>query len=1007
MMFSVNFKCDGAAVLAALVLGLVSASSAQAAFSLENAAVSLSGPDGGFLRQAGAHPDLRVHFDFPFDPTTRLLEGNAKDVRLDLPVGMVGDPTVVPQCAVNLLVPVSDPSNTKCPPETQIGIASISETPGGVSKVPVYNMEHSPDVPGLFGFDYLTVPIFIQPQVRATDYGISSQSAQISQTKTIYGADITIWGVPADPSHDLQRTDPTGRIAASFDCQIFGGDACAVRSAAPRKAFLSAPTSCADTPVAFGLVADSWQNPGVFDTHAFTADGDGTPFVTEGCDKLAFAPDVSVRVVSHVADAPTGLEVDVSVPQNDSPDALSTAHVKRVEVTLPEGMSVSPSSAAGLGACSPAQVGLKTDSPVSCPDSSRLGTVEIHTPLLDDPIEGDVFLAKQTDNPFGSLLAMYIVAKGPGFILKLPGRIDLDAGTGRIVATFDQNPQVPFTKLHLAFRGGSQAALANPPSCGTYNTHVEIVSWASSASVGLNSPTTIDEGCEARSFTPAMSAGTANPAAGAASPFSLTITRADRTQYLSQIGTTLPAGLLARISSVDQCTDAQANEGSCGAGSQIGSVSVLAGPGAQPLPVTGRVHLTGPYKGAPFGLSIVVPTAGQTGPFDLGNVVVRAAIQVDRVTAQASVESDPLPSIIDGVPLRIRQARVTIDRPGFTFNPTSCVRRSVDASLSGFDALGSGVGASVAISVPFQALGCRELGFAPKLSINLTGKGQTTDGKHPTLNAHLVPRTGDANSRRATVSLPLSLALDPGNANGLCEPADAAANRCAASTVVGHATARSILPHPLTGPVYFVRGERKDPKSGRTIKTLPKLFIPLSGDGVTIYVNAASEVRDNHLVTTFDNLPDAPFSSFDLQIDGGTHGILAVSSANVCAGTQVADARFTGQNDKVSDAAVVMGTPCVLGVVRSSHTALALKLSVGGVSAGKLSATGKGVAKVSRTIGSATTARLSMKLSKSTRRALAHGKNVKIKVTVLFTPKGAKKAKRATKTVVLHGSTER
>jgi hypothetical protein len=711
MIFSVDVKRVGAGVLAALALSLVGVSSAQGAFSVDNASVTLSGPDGGFSRQAGAHPDLRTHFDFPFDQATGLLEGNAKDVRLDLPVGMVGDPTVVPQCQTDLLVPVADTLHSACPPETQIGIASVSETPGGVAKVPIYNMEHSPDVPGLFGFNYLTVPIFVQPQVRASDYGISSQSAQISQTKTIYGADITIWGVPADPSHDLQRTDPTGRVAASFDCQFFS--ACEVRSAAPRKAFLSAPTSCPAEPATFALVADSWQEPGVFDTKSFTADIDGTPFVTDGCNKLAFAPTASVRTVSHVADAPTGLDVELSVPQNNSPDSLSTAHVKRVEVTLPAGMSVSPSAAAGLGACSPAQVGLKTDSPVSCPDSARLGTVEIKTPLLDDPIDGDVFLAKQTDNPFGSLIAMYIVAKGPGFILKLPGKIDLDAASGRVVATFDQNPQVPFSKLHLVFRGGSQAALANPPGCGTYNTHVEIVSWASSKSVGLDSPTTIDEGCEARTFSPSFGAGTTTTQAGADAPFTLTITRADRTQYLSRVApVTLPDGLLARIGSVDQCGEGQANAGTCGASSQVGGVTTLAGPGAQPLPLNGRVYLTGPYKGAPFGLSIVVPTAGQSGPFDLGNVVVRAAIKVDRTTARASVESDPLPTVIDGIPLRIRQVNVTIDRKGFTFNPTSCAAQSVVAGLGGIDSLAPDAARSdVVVSSPFQTTGCGALGF--------------------------------------------------------------------------------------------------------------------------------------------------------------------------------------------------------------------------------------------------------------------------------------------------------
>jgi hypothetical protein len=985
-----------------LLVGLAALPSVSSAFSLENPSVSLATPDGSFSRQAGAHPDLRVHMEFPYSSTTGVLEDNPKDVRIDLPVGMVGDPTAVPQCPVNLLAPAQTIAAV-CPPETQIGVALVSEAPGGASKVPVYNLEHSPDVPGLFGFNYLSVPIYVQPQVRPSDYGITSASEKISQAKTIYGADITIWGVPTDPVHNADRWNLD---IYGCNCGIGGFGA---STTAPRKPFLASPTSCADTPATFGFVADSWQNPGVFDAQSLTADLNGTPFVIEGCNKLTFAPQASVQPTSHVADAPTGLDVQLTVPQNDSPTGLATAHVKRVEVSLPQGMSVSPSAAAGLGACAPAEVGLGTDSPVNCPDSARLGTVEITTPLLDDALEGDVFLAKPDENPFSSLIAMYIVVKGPGFILKLPGKVDLDAASGRVVATFDNNPQVPFSKLHLRFRGGSQAALANPPTCGNYETHVGIVSWASSKSVPSESPAVVNEGCEARTFSPSFSAGTSTTQAGADAPFTLSITRADRTQYLSRVApVTLPTGLLARIGSVSQCGEGEATAGTCGADSQVGTVTTLAGPGAQPLSLAGRAYLTGPYKGGPFGLSIVVPTAGQAGPFDLGNVVVRAAIKVDRATAQASVESDPLPTIIDGIPLRIRQVNVTIDRKGFTFNPTSCAAKSVVAGLGGVDSLAPGAAtANVVVSSPFQANGCGDLGFAPKLAMTMVGKGQTRDGAHPALKAHLAPNVGDANSKQVTVTLPLSLALDPGNANGLCEPADAAVDHCAASTVVGHATARSVLPHPLTGPVYFVRGERKDPKSGRTIKTLPKLFIPLSADGVTVDVHASSDVKGNRLVTTFDNLPDAPFGSFDLQIDGGKHGILAVSGTNVCAATQIATADYAGQNGKVYSAGVTMGTPCALGIVKSSHTSTTLKAVVGGVGAGKISATGKGLTKVSRTITSATTVTLTMKLAKGTRRALARGNDVKVKVSLAFTPKGAKKAKHAVKTLVLHGAAKR
>lgn len=998
----------------ALALGLLAlAAPAGAKLTLTDTWVSATGNDGTFSRQAGAHADLRAHIEFSYNHTTGALDGNPKDVRVDLPPGIGGNPKAAPMCSQAVLVLAHD-IYPHCPSETQIGVAYVGEQPGGAGKVPVYNMEHSADTPGLFGLNYIGVPVFITPQVRPTDYGISTASNRTSQTHTIYSADVTIWAVPAARSHDLERwnQDYYGcncGIAGFGSDPTFSGVNQGLRSTAPRLPFLSNPTSCDGVPATTVITANSWQEPGVFDTKSFTADVDGTPFVNEGCDKLAFDPTASVRPLSRTADAPTGLDIDVSVPYNDSPDALATAHVKKVSVILPEGMSVSPSTATALGACSLSQLSLGTNDPVSCPDSSKVGTVEIHTPVLDDPISGDIILAQQNANPSHSVLALYLVANGPGFTIKLAGRVDTDPVTGRVTATFDQNPQVPFDRLHVSMRGGSQAALATPAACGTYNAEVQLTSWASDKVVTSTSPMTFDQGCDRGGFAPSFSAGSSSQLAGSrTTAFSLQVVRPDGQQHLRSVTTVLPPGLLANIGSVPLCAEADVAAGACPAASRVGGITAKAGPGAVPFELPGDVYLTGPYKGGPYGLAIVVRAVA--GPFDLGTVIVRAAINVDPEDAHVTVVSDDVPDVLtatgaDGVkagfPLRIRSVVVNVDRDKFMINPTSCAASAVAGSL------GSWNGATAAVSAPFRVGACAALPLEPDLAMTLVGKGQTTDGKHPTLNAHLVPGTGDANTRRVTVSLPLSLALDPGNANGLCEPADAAVNKCSAKTVVGHAKATSVLRDPLTGPVYFVRGERKNPKTGRIVKTLPKLFIPLSADGVTINVHASSDVRGDRLVTTFDDLPDAPFSSFDLQVDGGKHGILAVSGANVCAGTQIADAQFTGQNDKVAEAAITMGTPCALGIVKSSHTATALKAVVGGVGAGKLSATGKGLTNVSRTITSATTVTLTVKLAKSTRRALARGRDVKVKVSLAFTPKGAKKAKRAVKTLVLHGAAKR
>jgi hypothetical protein len=958
------------------VVALAAAPSAGAAFAPTDVWVKVTGSDGAFTRQAGAHADLETHLEFPreIDPNTGTprLQANVKDVLVDLPPGVSGNPTAVPTCAEALLI--SAIGSPLCPPTTQLGIARIEQTSGLIEPVPIYNVQRPDGVPGLFAFNYLGVVTYIKAKVRAGDYGISALSTQISQTHAILSVDITLWGTPGDPRHDADRFDPNLYAPGVGD---FG-----TASGLPPAPFLSNPTSCPDGPSTTTISTDFWQDPDNYSVVKLTEDVDGTPLVNEGCDKLDFRPTASVQPLSHTVDAPTGLDVNIHVPQNEAPYGLSTAHVKKVSVVLPQGMSVSPSSAAGLGACAPDQIRIGLADDPTCPDSASVGTVEIDTPLLDDPLKGDVYLAKPNDNPSNSLVALYIVAHGPGFTLKLPGRIDLDQNTGQLTTTFDNNPQLPFTDLHLQFRGGSQAPLATPTTCGTYNTHVEITSWASDTPVTSDTPMTFDQGCGARNFAPSFSAGSTNPAAGAASPFTFSLTRADGQQYLSKIATVLPAGLLARIASVPQCPDAAAAAGTCPATSQVGSVSTLAGPGAQPLALTGRVYLTGPYRGAPFGLSIVVPTAGQSGPFDLGNVVVRAAISIDRRDAHVTVDSDLLPTILKGFPLRLRQVKLSIDRAGFMINPTNCASQSITGIFGSTD------GTSSVQKALYQPLGCKDLSVNDKLAMTLTGTG-TTDGSHPGLQAKLTAAPGGANLRKAVVRLPLSLALDPDNAEALCTIAQRAALNCPKASIVGTAKAYSVLPDPLTGPVYFVKGQRFSP-SGRPIPTLPTLWIPLSADGVTIDVNASSDVDDlSALVTTFDALPDAPFSEFDLNINGGKHGILVVSGKpSACDRDKVVDTQFTGQNgDLVQDGVTSRWNGCrpKVSSVRSSSKSITAKVT--GLGAGRLSISGKGVASARRTIKTATSASIVARLTKATQSALhRHGK-VRVTVTVRYVPK--------------------
>jgi hypothetical protein len=469
----------------------------------------------------------------------------------------------------------------------------------------------------------------------------------------------------------------------------------------------------------------------------------------------------------------------------------------------------------------------------------------------------------------------------------------------------------------------------------------------------------------------------------------------------------MPAGVLGRVGSVPRCAEAQAAAGTCPSASQIGTVTAASGAGATPvsIPQAGKaptaVYLAGPYKGAPFSLSIVVPA--QAGPFDLGNVVVRAALFVDPVDAHVTVKSDPLPTMLAGVPLRVQRITVKIDRPGFMVAPTSCAPSKVGAQVS------SSAGATAAADSRFQVGECAAVDLKPKLTMALTGKGQTTDNKHPALSATLTQTLGQSNLKKVTVTLPLSMALDPDNStsDALCEfkVGQATVPECPASSIIGTATAKSpVLDEPLTGPVYFVKNVRTDPKSGRQIKTLPALVTVLRGAGVTLVLRANSDVVDDKLVTTFDKIPDAPVSSFKLDINGGKKGILVVSGANLCKATQVADQEIDGQNGKTADAKVVMSTPCSLGVVGSSRSGKTLNVMVGGVGAGKVTVSGSGLSGVSRTIASATTVTLRPKLGASQRSALARGRDVKVRVKVSFTPKGAHKAKVVRKTITIHGA---
>ena len=662
---------------------------------------------GDALAQAGGHPvDATVSLDFNTITNSTPVLGSlwpvepVKDVLTDLPAGLVGNPTVADQCTLTQLANNNgtfDPQPL-CPPTSQVGTTIVRLKGQGLGAgrdelgpLPVFNLVPPPGVPAAFAFNVEGIIIVLDGTVRTGGdpradggYGISVDAKNLPEALAIIGTTVTFWGVPSDPSHDGDRMCPGNEPPYN------GGPTC-TSGAAPR-AFLRMPTSCtASANTGFEATAnvDSWVHPGAFQSASwFSHDPPGYPSAPQdqgpqvgitGCDRVPFDPTFTAQPSPAQAGGPVGFSFDLALPQTDDPSVTAESDLRSATVTLPAGVRVNPSSADGLQGCSPAQIALGSSSEPACPEASKMGTVTIDTPLLRDEVTGGIYLATPFDNPSHSLIALYLTASADGVVLKIPGTGTLNPTTGQITTSFDNNPQLPFSRLHLELFGGPRAALALPDQCGTYTGQAVLIGW-NNRTVVSNPSFTVSQNADGQpcpsAFSPGLSAGTASNRAGSSSSLLLRVTRGDGDQELNMLTVDLPGGLTGRIANVPLCADAQAAAGTCSEVSRIGDVTVGAGAGSNPFFITtGRVYLTGPYKGAPFGASIVVPAVA--GPFDLGNVVVRSSLSVDKHTANVRIVSDPLPTILQGIPLDVRDVRVNVDRPGFFLNPTSCAKKTI------------------------------------------------------------------------------------------------------------------------------------------------------------------------------------------------------------------------------------------------------------------------------------------------------------------------------------------
>jgi hypothetical protein len=890
--------------LASLALALVvlvgNSGSAGAAdefdkYALESVDASLT------TTQAGAHPDLTTFFAVTRNGS--LPYAFTKDVEVHLPPGMIGNPQAIPRCTVAQLG--NGTKDSECPRSTQVGltavrvIAPISAT----FREPVYNMSPpaNSDIVARFGFFAGFYPAFINVRVDPTDYSLVAAIEGAPSAAGLLEATTTIWGVPAAHVHDADRLTPyeAGRQEAPKEPFPTAG--------VPEAPLLSNPTDCSRQRQVT-ISVRSYQRPDVTSTMSASL-----PPIT-GCAKLAFAPRFTATPTNPEAAAPSGLDASLQIPQDETPNGLATSTLKSAVVTLPEGMTINPAAGDGLAACSAEQVAYGKNEAARCPDAAKIGSAEIEVPALEHTLRGSVY--QRTPEP-GHLFRFWLVADEMGVHLKLPAEISLDPLTGRLTTVFSGIdslgglPQVPVSDLKLHVFGGPRAPLATPASCGAYQTSFSFTPWSGGLPVQGQTAMEITSGCEKGGFKPGLSAGTLNTNAGRFSPFTFTLTRRDGEANPQALAVHLPQGLLAKLAGVPLCGDAEAVTGACPARSKVGSVSAAAGVGGAPLwiPQPGKaptaVYLAGPYRGAPYSMVAVVPA--QAGPFDLGTVVTRAALRLDPKTAAATVTTDPLPQILEGVPIAYRTLNVTVDRSEFTLNPTDCEPKQIAAFLTASD------GETAEPRAPFKATDCAKLGFKPKLSLKL--KGQMKRSGNPQLTAVLKPRKGDANIGATSVLLPHAEFIDQFHINSPCTrvqyaEGDGRGSACPKGSVIGTVKAWSpLLDEPLAGKLYF--------RSNGGERELPDVVMSLSGQ-VDIEQVGFVDSRRGRIRTRFLSVPDAPLSKVVLKLFGGKRGLLE-NSTNLCAHPQIARVTMSGQNGRSRAGSERIATKCGGGKAKASR----------------------------------------------------------------------------------------
>ncbi len=925
-------------------------SQTDAAFGVEEFSLVPEEEGGAVDARAGSHPfQLTNTFNLNQSANPGRPPAPPRNLNFKLPPGQLGNPQALPKCSAPDFATELGGSINLCPSDTALGVANITiYEPNNVElhtePVPIFNLEPKRGEPARFGFVVASTPVILDTSVRSgpgEDYGVTVSSSNTTEIANLISSTVTFWGAPADVRHNDSRG--FGCLASGF----FGKQAnipCEAPSQSKPTAFLTLPTNCA-APFATTVEGDSWPTtavpPGpVLPLTPFTyslRDPSGNPLGLLGCNELPFSPTISMKASTDSASSPSGLDVNLDFHDEGllAPNGVAQSQLKDTTVTLPEGFTINPSAGVGLGGCSAADYARETveSAPgAGCPNNSKLGTVEIETPLLTQKIQGSLFIAQPHENPFDSLVALYIVAKNPetGILIKLAGKVTPNPVTGQLVTTFENAPQLPFDHFNFHFREGQQAPLITPATCGTYTTQAQLTPWSDpSTALTDTSSFTITKGAEggpcptgAPPFHPQLQAGTINNNAGTFSPLDVRLTRTDAEAEISSFSTNLPPGLTGILSGIPFCPEAsialartrtgaqEEAEPSCPA-SQIGRTLVGTGVGAVLAYVPGKIYLAGPYHGDPF--SIVSVTSAVVGPFDLGTVVLRFALRIDPFTAQVSVDpsaSEPIPHIIQGIVTHVRDIRIYIDRPNFTLNPTSCAPTAISSTL------GSNLGQSVSITSPFQAASCANLKFAPKFEVSTSGK--TSRAKGASLSVKLsypnAPQGTQANIAKVKVDLPKQLPSRLTTLQKACTSAQFELNpaNCPKESKIGMVTVTTpLLPVPLNGPAIFVShgGE-----------AFPSLTMVLQGYGVTVDLVGTTFIsRAGITSTTFKTVPDVPFNTFELTLPQGKFSALA-ANGNLCKNKLAMPTAFVAQNGlTIHQSTKIKVTGCTKHMGRKKH----------------------------------------------------------------------------------------